>query len=228
MPNHPGIVLQARVGRRLPLLPLEPIAGRAMVELCIDRLRAANAGPVVLATTVAREDDVLETLARRMDVPVLRGPEHDVVGRLLAAAETFEIDPVIRAFGNRPAFDVAAPTRLLAALTSHRADFVVEAGMPEGAGVEVVSRRALRLAASLAIDPTDRERMTPFLQRRRDLFDTVRLVAPAPLRASAPRLVVETAEDLTRVRELFFRAGTADAPLASLVAAHRARLGRAS
>ncbi|MGE0316141.1 MAG: NTP transferase domain-containing protein [Vicinamibacterales bacterium] len=222
MRTKPGIVLQARLNStRLRAKALEPVGGRTIVEQCLRRLIAAGVGPVILATTWQTEDDALEAIARRVGVDVLRGSTEDVLARLLAASERFQIDPVVRALGDSPAVDVQAPWRVLHALETTGADYVREDGLPLGAGVEAMTQRALRRAAHVATEPFDREHATTLFIRRRDLFHCVKLEAPHACVAPALNLSVDTSDDLTRVRELFFRVRSSDPSVPALIAAAR-------
>jgi spore coat polysaccharide biosynthesis protein SpsF (cytidylyltransferase family) len=224
MRTHAGIILQARyASTRLRGKALEPVGGRSMLEQCIRRLIRAGVARVVLATTVAPEDDVLEAIGRRLGVAVFRGDADDVLGRFSAAARAFDLDPVLRATGDNPAVDVQGPGRVLAALQSTQADYIREDGLPWGACVEGMTAAALHRAARLATDAADREHVTTFIRTRRDLFRVTQIAAPAPLTRPSLRLTVDTAEDLAWVRELFFRSGSDDPSLASLIAAAGAR-----
>jgi spore coat polysaccharide biosynthesis protein SpsF len=224
MRTHAGIVLQARyASTRLRGKALQPVAGRTILEQCLRRLIRAGVARVVLATTMEPEDDVLATLAARMGVPVYRGSTDDVLGRFSEAARMFNLDPVVRATADNPAVDVQAPGRVLAALQATHADYIHEDGLPLGAGVEGMRAEALHRAAELATDAYDREHVTPFIRRRRDLFRVTQRPAPAPLACPQLRLTIDTADDLAWVRELFFRTQSDDPSLASLIAASGVR-----
>jgi spore coat polysaccharide biosynthesis protein SpsF len=215
-----GIILQARMGsRRLPGKALKQLDGRPILEQCLRRLIAANAGPVVLATTCDAEDDVLARAAHAAGAAVFRGSDADVLDRYARCAEHFELDVVLRATGDNPAVDMQAPARLLAAMRCRNADYVWEDGLPYGAGVEAVTRRALAGAARATANPYDREHVTPFIKRRPDLFRLVRLAAPAPIARPDVRLTVDTADDLVRMRDLYHRAGNATPSVEELIAA---------
>ena len=219
MRTRAGILLQARLGStRLPGKALEPVGGCSILERCLRRLIAGGVAHVVLATTHASEDDALAAIAARLGVPVFRGAEHDVLQRFAVAAEIFGFDPVIRATGDNPAVDIQAAGRVLAALRSTGADYVVETGLPLGACVEGMTASALRDAASAAIDPYDREHVTTFLRRRTDLFRVHTVPAPVSLHRPSLRLTIDTPADLASVRELFFRAGGDEPSLAELIA----------
>jgi spore coat polysaccharide biosynthesis protein SpsF len=219
MRTRAGIILQARIGSsRLPGKALEPVGGCSMLERCLRRLIASGVAHVVLATTRLAEDDVLAAIAGKLGVPVFRGDVDDVLGRYVAAADAFKLDPVVRATGDNPCVDIQAPGRVLAALCSTGADFAIEEGLPYGACVEAMTTSALQHAAVGARDPYDREHVTSYIKRRRDLFSVLDLNAPAPLHRPSLRLTVDTFEDLQWVRELFFRARTDEPTLAELIA----------
>lgn len=214
----PGIVLQARVGStRLPGKVLEPIGGRSMLEHCLRRLLAGGVGPVVLATTEQPEDDVLTDIAARLDVPVYRGSEDDVLGRNLGAAVQYGLDPVIRATADNPLVDVEAAGRLLREITSGEFDYACEVGLPVGAAVEAIRVEALVQAALFATEPDDREHVTTFVKRRQDLFRVRMVPAPPALRQPALRVTVDTAEDLARVRGLVEATGSDQPSLADVL-----------
>lgn len=218
--KQPGIILQARLGsRRLPGKALEPIGGCSMLERCLRRLVAGGAAQVVLATTSLPEDDALAAIARRLDVPVFRGDEDDVLGRMVGAATAYGLDPVVRATGDNPGVDIDAPGRALAALRRSGADFVIEDGLPYGACVEALTFSALFHASVGATSSYDREHVTSFIKRRRDLFRVIDLETPAHLNEPNLHLSVDTAEDLAWVRELFFRAGSDEPSVTELIAA---------
>lgn len=220
MRTRAGIILQARyASTRLPGKAIETVGGRTILEQCLRRLISAGVARVVLATTRGPEDDVLEVIGRGIGVPVFRGDTDDVLGRFAEAATVFGLDPVLRATADNPAVDVQAPGRVLASLTSTRADYVREVGLPMGAGVEGMTAEALRQAATLATDPYDREHVTPFMRSRRDLFTAAEIAAPVPLVRPSLRITVDTFDDLQWLRELYFRTGSDSPSLAQLLAA---------
>lgn len=221
-PGAVPVVLQARMGsRRLPGKVLSEIAGRPLLEHCIDRLVRANVGPVILATTDQPADDNLVRFAERFGIRVCRGPEDDVLQRFGLAADYLDARFFIRATADNPAVDIEAPGRVVAAIESAGADHVVEAGLPVGAAVEAVRTAALYQAVAQARTPYDREHVTPFLYRNPARFLALRPDAPAPLRRPDVRLTVDTAADLAFMRHVLSRAAAKDEPasLAAIIAA---------
>ncbi len=218
MRTRAGIVLQARLAStRLPGKALMSIGGVPVLTHCLRRLVAAGVARVVLATTDRPEDDRLAAVAEGLGVAVHRGEADDVLARMLAAAEVFDLDPIVRATGDNPAVDVQAPGRVLEALRAARADYVVEQGLPYGAAVEAVTRDALRTAAREAHEPADREHVTTWIRRQTDRFRMLYPDAPAPLRRPDLRLTVDLPEDLDYVRTLFARSGADEPSLSRLI-----------
>jgi spore coat polysaccharide biosynthesis protein SpsF len=217
-----AIVLQARMGsRRLPGKTLARIAGRSVLEHCIERLQAASDMRVILATTTREEDDCLEQEGYRLGVPVVRGPDEDVLGRFLMVAAKLSLTDVVRATADNPAVDLDSPRRVLEVRRTTGADHVVEDGLPYGTTVEAISVEALFRQATLALEAADREHVTPFM-RRDPRFTAVRVVAPAAVRRPDLRLTVDTAEDLEFVRKVFESAEAESrrpVPLAALIVA---------
>ncbi len=217
------IVLQARTGsRRLPGKALASIAGRPMLQHCMERLLRAGTGPVILATTTSRNDDVLADLADGLGVRVVRGPEDDVLQRFVVAADYLHARFLVRATGDNPAVDIDAPARVVEALAATAADHVVECGLPLGAAVEGIRTAALYEAAAATREPYDREHVTPYLYRTPGRFRAEKPLAPRALRRPDLRLTVDTPEDLVFVREVLELAGTGEnggASLAEIIAA---------
>jgi spore coat polysaccharide biosynthesis protein SpsF len=219
---QPGIIVQARLASaRLPAKALAPVGGRTILHRCLARLMSSEVARVTLATSDRPEDDVLALIAWRMGARVFRGDAADVLGRVTAAADAFNIDPIIRATCDNPAVDHAAPGRLLDAMRRTSADYAREEGLPVGAGVEAISAAALRASAALARDPFDREHVTTFIRATASPHRLALLEAPPALVAPSLRLTVDTPEDLARIRELFFRAGVEDPSVGELIAAAR-------
>ena len=70
-----GGIIEARMGSsRLPRKVMKPIQGKPMLQHIIERVSECHTlDRIVVATTVLKEDDVLETLARSTGVGCFRG-----------------------------------------------------------------------------------------------------------------------------------------------------------
>ena len=202
------VVLQARMGsRRLPGKVMRRLAGRPLVEHCLQRLIASDVGPVVLATTATSADDVLVEVGAAVGVEVVRGPEHDVLGRFARVVDRYPVRVVIRATADNPAVDVESPRRVLSIVEQQSADYVVEDDLPYGAAVEAVRVEALLDAYVSTQGLDDREHVTTYVKRMTDRFRVVRASAPEAVRRPDLRLTVDTEGDLAFMRHVLDTAG---------------------
>jgi spore coat polysaccharide biosynthesis protein SpsF len=220
---HPEglIVLQARfASRRLPGKALALLGGRSILARCLDRLRLGSAAPVVLATTINAEDDALAGLAQSQGVPVVRGPQDDVLRRFVLAATRFGAKYVVRATADNPAVDIDAPQRVLETLVARGAEYVVESGLPYGSCVEAITVDALKKADVMATSSDDREHVTQLIRRDRR-FEAIEIPAPPALHRPHLRLTVDSVSDLAFMRRLMSDLGhpAAEPPLAAMIAA---------
>lgn len=196
------VVLQARLGsQRLPGKVLAPLAGWPLLEYCITRLRAAEVGPVVVATTTRPEDAAVIATAARLGARTLAGPQDDVLERFALVARAHpEAEVILRATADNPFVDLGTAARILKAL-SEGADYGVEEGLPLGTAVEGVRREVLLRAQREATTPYDREHVTPWVRRADDVV-RVTPAAPPEFRAADLQLTVDTPADLAFARRL--------------------------
>lgn len=224
------VVLQARMGsERLPGKALAPIAGGTVLRRCLERLSAAGVGDVVLATTIAPEDDQLVEEAARLGFASVRGSRDDVLGRFVQAVGEHPCDFVIRATADNPAVDIDGPRRALDAVQRGDADYCIERGLPVGGAVEAVRTTALVDLARRTTNSADREHVTIGIHRRCHRYRVKEVDAPSAVRRPDLRFTIDTADDL------IFMQGVTDAlpvalshaPLSTIIAAAD-RLGRAT
>jgi len=134
-------VVQARFGStRLEGKIMAPICGRPLLGWVIERLRAvAPIKRIVLATSTRAEDDRVEEFAESENVPCVRGPLDDVLGRFLLALERYPASAVVRATGDNPLLDAPMLERLIEKSRASGADYTGCAGpVPRGTVAEVV------------------------------------------------------------------------------------------
>ena len=167
-------VIQARMGSsRLPGKVLAPVGDRPMLAFQLARLAVAPPGPMVVATSTAARDDAVADVAGRAGVAVVRGDEDDVLGRFLTALDHHPADDVVRLTADCP---LADPALVAEVVTQHRergADYtsnVHPRSYPKGLDVEVVRADVLRSTAAAAVDPAEREHVTPFVVRHPERF----------------------------------------------------------
>lgn len=198
------VVIQSRLNSsRLPGKALMSVGGMPLIEL-VARRAARTGHEVVVATSDEHYDDRIYDHLRRVDVPVMRGPLDDVLGRFVTAtADLDDDDRVVRLTGDNPVMDAAVVDELLAAMdhSGHAYGRVDIDVVPEGLGAEGFWARDLRRAAESTDDPYDREHVTPWL--RRELGELLFAPAANPGDVHRYRCTVDCLHDYDRVSRMF-------------------------
>ncbi|MGH2869709.1 MAG: cytidylyltransferase domain-containing protein, partial [Solirubrobacteraceae bacterium] len=204
-------VVQARMSSsRLPGKVLIRLGEHTALELLIRRIsRAGELDEIVLATSTESSDDALEDEARRLAIPFLRGPLHDVLTRYRMACDAYRADAVVRITGDCPLSDAGVIDSVVSHWRNLEADYVTNTleprTYPNGLDVEVISAAALRQAADEAVDAEDREHVTPFIRRQPERFTTGELrLEPS---RSQVRITLDTAQDAEIIRSVVAELG---------------------
>jgi spore coat polysaccharide biosynthesis protein SpsF len=197
-------VLQARMGSsRLPGRVVAELAGRPALAFMLDRLARLAVDQLVVATSTAAADARVEEVAKEKGVTVVRGPEDDVLARFIVALDAYPAMQVVRLTGDCPLMDPALVATALEVHAREGADYTsntVVRTFPDGLDVEVVTAAALREAYEEAVDPAEREHVTPFVYRRPDRYRLAGFESGDDL--GAERWTLDTAADLERIRDI--------------------------
>ena len=109
MKKNEGVlaVILARVGsKRLKKKVIKQINNKTILDFFIERLKnCKNIDKIVLASSTLRENDSIERIAKKNDIPIFRGPENDVllrVCKLLRKEKDFNY--IVRANADCPLF----------------------------------------------------------------------------------------------------------------------------
>lgn len=99
-----GIIIQARMSSsRLPGKILKPFYGTStLLGTLLYTLHNIEDIPVIVATSLNPNDDKLYNFLKERGENVYRGSEFDVLERFIKAAETFNIDRIIRICSDNP------------------------------------------------------------------------------------------------------------------------------
>ncbi len=202
-------IVQARFGsQRLPGKVLAELAGRSLVEWALRHAgEARSISDVVLATSVAPENDPVAALAAQLGYSVHRGPEEDVLERFVGAARAAHADVIVRLTADNPLVDPAFIDETLDELQGapelEYIETTTSGTYPYGLSVEAVSARALEAAYAADQTARGREHVTVYVREHPEQFR-------ARARRHEPsfghlRWTVDTPEDLANVRALFER-----------------------
>jgi|YNPMSStandDraft_2_1061718.scaffolds.fasta_scaffold11199_2 spore coat polysaccharide biosynthesis protein SpsF len=203
-------VIQARMGSsRLPGKVLLPICGIPLAILAAKRAQR-NTYEVRIATTVDPLDDILVEMAKEADIPVVRGPVEDVLGRFVEATADLPDEALVvrltadNVFPDADLIGMIVDEFLRKGTTSLVAA-TPESGLPYGLAAEVFRCGVLREAAQNAVTQYQREHVTPWIKSRYG-HESIR-VPDVPEGWAALRCTIDTLEDYVRVWRAFTRCG---------------------
>lgn len=179
------------------------LAGRPALAFMLDRLAGLAVDQVTIATSTGAADDRVVSLAEDKGVAVVRGSEEDVLARFIVALDAYPATNVVRLTADCPLMDPALVATAIQVHEGERADYTSNTlvrTFPDGLDVEVLTAAALREADAEAVDPGDREHVTPFVYHDPDRYKLAGFESGDDL--GAERWTLDTAADLERIRKI--------------------------
>lgn len=201
-------IIQSRVGSsRLPGKVLMDVHGKPLLSTLLDRLKdSTEIDRIVVATSLNAEDQAIEDLCRREGITCCRGSDWDVLDRYYQAAISLEEQPdtIVRICSDNPLLSHLVADEVIRNYRTSGKDYFSNSNqepdfLEDGFDVEVFSFRALEEAWKNAKLLSEREHVCPFIKKH----------FSAGWKRTDDRynhkLSVDTAEDLTAVKEIFRR-----------------------
>src|SRR3989338_353435 len=146
---------------------MDAIAGKSMLEIMIERVkREQHIQEIVLATTVNKTDDLIELLAKKINVSCFRGSEEDVLSRVLGAAKKFKGDIIVELTGDCPIIDPEIISQVIDCYIHNDCDYASTGNpitYPEGMDIQVYSAKLLERADAEGKTPEDREHVSWYI-----------------------------------------------------------------
>jgi len=199
-------VIQARMGStRLPGKVMRKIKGRPMIDWVVGRTdRIPEVDETVVATSVLEQERPLVEHLQARDVPVLRGPEEDVLARYVQAAEAHDADAIVRITADCPLLMPEVSGKVVRTFKRRECDYAsntIERTYPRGLDTEVLSTKALQKTDRKATSSADREHVTRYVRRRPEQFRQCSVAAE--IDQSDLRWTVDEEADLELVRRIY-------------------------
>ncbi|MDE0840048.1 MAG: glycosyltransferase family protein [Kiritimatiellae bacterium] len=201
-------IIQARLSsERLPGKVLLDVAGKTLLARVVERVqRAARLDEVVVATSSNASDDAIALECGRLNCPVYRGSEEDVLMRIIEAAEVHAADAVVRITADCPLIDSGIIDDMISLFSETQPDYASNVligcrKFPRGLDTEVVSLDALRRVEGLVSDMASRSHVTLYIREHSDAFATASFEQDEDL--SDWRWTVDEHEDLVFVRAIY-------------------------
>ncbi len=190
--------------KRLYAKPLQLLGESSILELIIEKLRKCPLiDEIVLAISDRDENNIFEDIAKKLDIPFVRGSDQDVLKRLIDACELVDGDQVFRVTTESPFFYLEG---LESAVKSHnalRADYSTYGKLPDGSSFEIISLTALKKSHEEGEDRHRSELCTLYMNENPDKFSFNILTPPLEVQRPDYRLTIDYPEDLILCRKVY-------------------------
>ncbi|KKH95126.1 hypothetical protein EO95_00745 [Methanosarcina sp. 1.H.T.1A.1] len=205
---HTAAVIQARMSStRLPGKVMLEISGKPVLWHVANRVSKSQLiDGVIVATTTSREDDIIEKFCNERHIPVFRGSEDDVLDRYYRCARKFNIENVVRITADCPLHDPSVIDLVIEKYYMGNYDYVSNVDpptYPDGIDVEVFSFSVLEKAWRNASLVSEREHVTPYIRKHKDLFKAGNLENAEDL--SFHRWTLDQAEDFKLIQKIYLQ-----------------------
>lgn len=200
-------IIQARLGStRLPMKSLLSLRGLPVIDWVTTRLqRCRKISQFIVATPDTRLDQVLQEHLAMRGICCIAGPEDDVLGRFVLAAQATNADIVVRVCADNPLIWWEAVDRLVDYYFANECDYawnhIPRNNLwPDGLGAEVISAPLLYRIATLANLPSQREHCFNYIWDNSQLF-AMRTFDPEEkwLARPALKLDIDSPEDFRKL-----------------------------
>lgn len=213
-----GIIIQARTGSsRLPQKMVLPFYNQlGILETLLMRItNSQNKIPIVLATTINTNDDIIEEIGLRNNIKVFRGSEENVLDRFISAATKYKIEKIIRICADNPFLDMGALNYQISSFKKSNVDYwcySLSDGTPTikthyGFWTEGVTLRALKQVASSTKSKLFLEHVTNFLYENTADFPIHKEIIRNEIEIEKQiRLTIDTEKDFVVAKEIYYQA----------------------
>lgn len=198
-------IIQARMGStRLPGKSMALISGKPMLYHIIERVGMVL-GDIYIATTP--DSSEIRSFAKRWGIPCfLERVKGDVLDRFYQCAKEYAIENIVRITGDNPLIDPEMLRNLIDFYWKGGYDWAANCRLkvtyPVGNDAEIFSFKTLEKAWESSLDSWERECVTAYIYNHPELFKLGVMENKENL--AHLRWTVDTAEDLERVRQIYF------------------------
>ena len=190
---------------RLPGKTMIDLDGRPLLWHLINRLRQTSGiDEISVATSILKENDVIENFCKSEKLFCYRGSEEDVLTRTLESLEAHDADVGVIVYGDNPLVDPVVVDEVIDFYKVNREyDWVgndLLTTFPAGMEVEVFNVEALLDSSNRETDPSIREHGTLHIRQNPKTYSLWNIEAEGVRRRPDLHLGVDVGEDLEVVR----------------------------
>lgn len=192
---------------RLPGKTLLEICGKPTLELIIERLKRSKfIDEIAIATTVNRDCDAIEDLARKLNVGCYRGSEDDVLDRVLKTARAYKADIIVEITGDETLIDTVIVDQVIDYYLKNNFDYVsnvIDRRYPRGLDTQVFAVSVLEEVSKLTNDTADRENVSLYIYEHPEKYKLGSVKAPEEMNHPDWRWTLDTKEDFEFLKTVY-------------------------
>ena len=207
-----GCIIQARMSStRLPGKVMMKVENENTVLDCVlNQLQSSREiKNVVIATTDQKEDDIIVEFVKRRAIKYFRGSKKDVLDRYYQCAKKFSFSEIVRITSDNPLIDYEIADTVVKYFKLNNYDYIAtdlplntfHRTYPLGYSVEVFTFSALENAWKNAKLPSEREHVTPYFYKNKEIFRQTSIENSEDL--SRFRCTVDTKYDLELIQKIY-------------------------
>jgi len=205
-----GLILQVRTGStRLPNKIFKTLNGYPLIEYITKRVKQIKTDcELIIATTVKKQDDLIENFAIKNNISYFRGSENNVLERYYLTAQKFNVENIVRLTGDNPFLEADFVDLLLNFHISGNYDFSTSKGeygskAPIGTGISIISFSALEKSYKNATTNYEKEHVIPYILNNKDKFKFgIHKIETLDKDYSDLSLTVDTQEDFNKMESI--------------------------
>jgi len=175
-----------------------------VLDYVINQLRFSKSiKNLIIATTFLEEDDIIVEYAKKNNLEYFRGEPLDVLDRYYQCAKKFSLETIVRMTSDSPFLDPLIVDKTVNKFQEDDFDFVSNnliRTFPIGIDTEVFSFKTLEQAWKEAKLPSEREHVTPFIKKNKEVFKIYNLENNQKI--PIYRLTIDRNEDLEFLRAI--------------------------
>ena len=201
-----GCIIQVRMGSsRLPGKVLKKLDNKnTVLDYVINQISHCKLiDKIIIATTQEKHDDVIVEFAKNKGLLYFRGDSLDVLDRYYQCAKTFSVDVIVRATSDNPVNDPEIIDELIKIFLNNKFNYATNElirSFPQGIFAQIMSFTTLENTWNNAKLPSEREHVSPYIEKNKDKFKIYNLKHADNL--SHIRLTVDRENDLLFVQKI--------------------------
>lgn len=199
LPKIDAILACRNQGSRLYGKPLQNlgVGGPTIIESLIQYINSIESvNSVILAISEEPENNGFVKLAEKLGLRYTFGDQHDVLGRIIKAADEFQTDIVFRSTSENPFMLAEFGEELISEFVEGDFDWGALMETPDGTGIELIKLSALKASHANGQMRHKSELVTSYIFDHQSQFKILRKKLPLEFRRPDIRLTVDYAEDL--------------------------------